>query len=274
MAFVVSLLIVFLLTLDETPTLAPDSRYYLELARGERVPAPFCYRPLLPFVLGTDEWRWRVATVTGLVAQGVLVAGLTGDVRASVLLLALPGGARFSVRCPVLVDPWALAGAIGLAWAALHFPTAVPLWFLLLGAMRETSPVWSAVYAGGYWPLIGLAVVPVAHQWLRRPTNPSDPIWIQHPVLCLMRRRGHFLDWHTMLVPWGVLLPLALIGNWQHTTLVYLLASVPLLVTTDTARIHQWAAPALIPAALAAPMPDVVWPVLLALHIFNPYRGA
>jgi hypothetical protein len=274
LAACLSCLVVMVLTLDERPTHAPDSAYYLALGRGHRVPSPFCYRPLVPWVVGTSDRRWRVATVTGLVAQGVLVAGLTGDARASLLLLALPGGARFSVRCPVLVDPLAMAAAIGLAWVATAMPLAFAVSFLLLGAMRESAPVWAAIYARSWWPLVGLLVFPIARAFLHRPTTAADPVWIQTPWLCLERRRGQWLNPYSMLLPWGVLLPLALLGDWLTTVVVYGVATLPLAIATDTARIQQWAAPALIPAALAAPIPAEWWPVLLALHLCNPYRGA
>lgn len=270
-----SALFVLLLTLDEPkPGLAPDSLYYLALAAGNRVPVPFCFRPAVPGVLGVGQRNWRLATVAALVLQGVFVSIYAHDWRAAVLLLALPGGARFSVRHPVLVDAVAMAVTLG---AACFLPANPPLLVVAgvaLAMVRETCPLWLAVYLMSPWPLFGFLVLPGHYAWFSRDATASDPIFVSQPWVCLRKRAGHWLNVHLMVVPWGVVLPLALLGDWKLAVGAYALSCAPLAIVTDTARVQVWAAPLLVVAALNAPIPAAAWPLLLGVHLFNPYRGA
>lgn len=268
----------FLLALDEVATVAPDSEYYLALARGETVPRPFCFRPLVPKLLGRDFTTWKLNTLAALVGQGVAVALLTGDLRSIILLLALPGGARFSLRHPVLVDAQAMFATLLVAIAAGHLhPALLVLAGMALCLFRESAPIWLAVYAQSIFPLFGVPLtMGCCYLLFGRETKVGlDNTFIREPLLsCLKHRQGRIFDWSLMLLPWGVLLPLALMSDWQLAAAVWALSCVPLFIATDTARIQYWAAPALIPLALSAPIPELLWPVLLALHVFNPYRGA
>ena len=277
-AISLSTILVMLLSLDEVATIAPDSEYYLTLARREDVPRPFCFRPMVPWLVGRDIHNWKLVTMAALVAQGVAIALLTGDLRAVILLLALPGGARVSLRYPVLVDaPAMLVTIVAALTVGQLSPAWVVVWGIILAPYRETAPLWLAVYARSPWPLVGLPFALAALYWTfgRKPEVGRDNSFIRDPLqACLIHRKGNFFDWRMMLLPWGVLLPLALLGNGWEAAAIWALSCVPLLIVTDTARVQYWAAPALIPLALAAPIPEFAWPVLLALHVFNPYRGA
>lgn len=267
-----------LLALDEKAGLAPDSMYYLELARGARVPRPFCFRPIVPRLLGVDVTTWKLNTLAAVVAQGLAIALLTGDLRSILLLLALPGGARFSLRHPVLVDAQSMVATLGVAIAAgqLHWFSLIFAGMVLAG-FRESAPIWLAVYTGSFYPLVGLPLVMAFLYFVcGRPVDPTlDNAFIREPLVsCLKHRHGRMFDWKLYVLPWGVLLPLALMGDWQIATAIWVLSCIPLIIVTDTARVQYWAAPALIPLALTAPIPEFLWPVLLGAHLFNPYRGA
>jgi hypothetical protein len=277
-AVTLSSILALLLALDEKATLAPDSAYYLELARGARVPRPFCFRPIVPKLLGVDLQTWKLNTLAAVVAQGVAIALLTGDLRSILLLLALPGGARFSLRHPVLVDAQAMVATLGVAIAAgqLHWSVLVVAG-AVLACFRESAPIWLCVYSATLWPLVLVPATLTALYLINgRPTDITiDNSFIRTPLVsCLMHRHGRMFDWKLMLLPWGVLLPLALMGDWQIASAIWVLSCIPLIIVTDTARVQYWAAPALIPLALHAPIPEFLWPVLLAAHLFNPYRGA
>jgi hypothetical protein len=271
--------IAIVLLLDEQPSLAPDSAYYLDAGAGTRVPIPFAYRWFLPAVLGTVHSRWRVVTFLSIVIQGAALAVYAQDLRAVVLVGLLPALWRFNLRHPVLVDAPALATALcgAAAWTVLPhtWPTLALLVMLSLvaGGMRETAPVWTAIYCGSPWPLIGLlAVLPGALR--ARAVDPGqDNLWICHPVeSALKARRRHWLAWQMVVVPWGVLLPLAV---WHSTPRVWLALAVghlPWLATSDWNRIAAWAAPVLAITALS--WQSDLWPLLLLIHVFNPYRGA
>lgn len=267
-----------LLMLDEKASIAPDSEYYLALAKGARVPRPFCFRPLVPRLVGTDPYDWKGVAVGAIIAQGIAIALITGDLRSILLLLALPGGARVSLRYPILVDAAAMA-AVLVCWMAagqLHWVVLVAAG-ILLTCLRESAPIWLAVYVGSVYPLFGVPAT-LTILWLtlgRKAEIGRDNAFIRAPLVsCLKHRHGNFFAWKMMLLPWGVLLPLALLADWKVAAAVWLLSALPLFIVTDTARVQYWAAPALIPLALAAPIPDIWWPVVLAVHVFNPYRGA
>jgi hypothetical protein len=268
-----------LLLLDEHPSLAPDSAYYLDAGAGKRVPIPFAYRWFLPFALGTVHNRWRIVTLAAIGIQGGALAVYAHDLRAVILVGFLPALWRFSLRHPILADAPAMAVALcgAATWTVLPhtWPTILLLLTLslLAGGMRETAPVWMAIYCWSPWPLAGLlAVLPGALK-ARKVDPTSDNIWIQHPVeSALKARRGHWLAWQLVAVPWGVLLPLAV---WHATPRVWLalaLAHLPWLATSDWNRIAAWAAPVLAVAALS--WHSDLWPLLLLIHVFNPYRGA
>lgn len=283
-ATAISATIALLLTLDERAQVAPDSEYYLAMAKGNRAPKPFCYRWLLPIFLGAKPESWKLATLASVVLQGVAIALITSDLRAPVLLLALPGGARISLRYPVLVDAVAMAAVLG-AWLFMRWLDASP-WLVVLtlvvfgnwlGSLRESAAVWFGVYVGSALPLLGLVPAMLVGwvQYGRRTDATLDNEFIRAPfIACTTLRVGQFFDWRRMLLAWGVLLPLALAADWRMALIYVGLSAIPLLIATDTARIQYWAAPALIPLALLAPIPDAWWPVLLAAHVFNPYRGA
>lgn len=267
------------LLVDENPSLAPDSAYYLAAAGGERVPIPFAYRWYLPTLLGAVHNRWRVVTFLSIAVQGAALAVYAQDLRAVILVGLLPALWRFSLRHPILVDAPAMAAALcgAAVWTVCphDWPTIVLIVTMafLSGGMRETAPIWMAVYCWSPWPLIGvLGILPGA--LLARKVDPGqDNLWIVHPVeSALKARRRHWLAWQMVVVPWGVLLPLAV---WHSTPRVWLalaLGHLPWLATSDWNRIAAWAAPVLAVAALS--WQSDLWPLLLLIHVFNPYRGA
>lgn len=267
-----------LFRLDEKPGLAPDSRYYLELGEGKRVPEPFCWRAGWPTFLGRLGKRaraWQAVVCLSLMVQGAAIANLAGTPIAAVLLMGLPGGARFSVRYPLLVDAPTLAALLLVAaWPPVH-----PLFgSFALALMRENALIWQAVLTREWWPL---AVLPLAVGlgWLSSRRKPSeqagDNLWITHPLrTSLAGRRGMWCSFALMVLPWGVVLPLALLSPSWELAGVLALGYLPLAGVSDTARVYQWAAPSLILIALQAPVPAMAWPMLLILHFCNPYRGA
>lgn len=268
-----------LLLWDEHPALAPDSAYYLELGGRKAIPPPFAWRWLLPFVLRDIHNRWRAFTLVAIWVQGGALAWYANDLRAVVLVGMLPAMWRFSLRHPVLVDAPGMAVALIGAGMMIHWPHD---WFtiaqvivaaILAGCIRESAPVWMAVYCWSPWPLIGLiGIIPGALR-ARRIDPAKDNPWISRPVkTALEARNRQWLNWQLVAVPWGVLLPL---GIWQgdyKVAAALTLGHIPWLWTSDWNRIAGWAAPVLAVAALS--WQSDLWPLLLLIHVFNPYRGA
>lgn len=239
----------------------PDAARYLYAADGGEVPRPFHLRWLLPTLCGTDVKRWWIAWSTGWVLAvagmfGLVVAGGPWQVAAgsTALLLGLPGFLGPTVTIPVGVD--IPATGLALCGAAL---CAHDVWWVgvaviaLSAAIRETTPVWTAVWLWSPLPLLALAA-PVLAAWFR-PTGP-DPLgdkfqWIaDHPIKsALDAHQGRWRDGWLMVAPWGVCLVGLVSPSWP-LMVALILAYGQLLVATDTVRLlHHGAG---VPLAVAA----------------------
>jgi hypothetical protein len=260
--------------LDETPKAAPDSGYYGSMP-FTKVPAPFSFRPLVPLLAGGQGSTWVFLTFLGIVMQSVAMFWLTGSLAGSVLILGLPAGARFSVRHPVLVDAYALgctlmAAAVG--WSVWGLVLLVPM----LALMREQAPVLLALLTGHPWLGLGVLLAPASHAAVGRETDPArDNAFITYPWRTVQAyRKGHWLSFGHMVLPWGMVLPLAMLTPWTWPMWVALaLGIVPVLRASDVGRVAMWGAPVLILAAVQAPIPPTAWPLVLLIHCLNPYRG-
>jgi hypothetical protein len=263
--------------LDERPHRAPDSEQYLTMSRGGLAPLPFCGRWLVPLV-ARSPLGYQISTDVGLVGQGIAIAlWCESDWRAVVLLAGLPGLWRFSCRHPILVDPLPFAGLILAAWRGSTGASTAELvaWSLVLGAAREQAPVWLALFLGSPWPLFGL-LGPLPGLWRhKRRAVEADSLWLTAPLqTALSWREGHWLRAKVMLLPWGIVLPLALVSQDPWVVILWAISLVPLFVTSDWSRLYSWSAPYMIKAALTVSLPAAVWPLLLLAHVFNPYRGS
>lgn len=253
--------------------LSPDSLHYLRAAEGMRVPVPYSRRYLLPALLGPHPMRWAALTWFSLAATPALAwlyfgaLGFVGGQRifAAALLCALTGVWRCSLRFPVLVDApsFALALAVATLARAGH-PILAAYLSLPLGAMRESAPLFAAVWGWDAHPLVGLA----AAGWWRpsSPPSPSEP-WLAHPfreAIALRRRIGP--DASLYLRPWGAAL-LGLVGTptWQLGAAVAL-AHAQCLVAVDTIRLTVWCAPVLV-ASAAKVTPAAWWAVALLVTV-------
>jgi hypothetical protein len=259
--------------LDCQITLAPDSVHYLKLAQRERVPMPFCFRWFWPRVMGrrwgADVGAWAFVTTLAMILLGAAAGHRYGPLGAA--LLCFSPFVRFNVSRPALVDVLPFASTCAAAWL---LPSE---WYwligagMLVGAMRESAPIWLAAYTGSPWPLLGLLVLPYGLT-LRRPVDPDE----DSPFLSSYRavqyfKVGKVLRWQTQLAPWGAFLatiPYLSPMQWGWIVLGY----APQTIATDTARIFYWAAPIVLPTLLALPLPTEAWAALLIVHIFNPYR--
>lgn len=178
-----------------------------------------------------------------------------GRVFAAALLCALPGVWRVSLRLPVLTDAPAFALSLIVSALVPHHPWLAAALSLPLGAIRETSPVFAAVWAWHPAPLVGV----LAAGWFRRscPPDAREP-WLAHPsreAWAIRCRIG--LDPSLYLKPWGAaILGLAGAPTWQVAAAVGL-AHAQLFVAQDAVRLAVWCAPVLV--MRAAPMIPVAW---------------
>ncbi len=251
-------------------TISLDGYHYLRMASGQPTPSPYSRRRLLPWLLGPHPHRWAALTYASLLATPAVAwcyfgaIGFVGWSRAfaAALLCALPGVWRVSLRLPVLTDAPAFVLALGVAALAPAHPYLAALLSLPLGAIRETSPIFAALWAWHPAPLLGL----LGARWFAPscPPNEAREPWLAHPfreAWAMRRRIG--LDPSLYLRPWGVAL-LGLVGapSWQMVATVAL-AHAQLFVAQDAIRLAVWCAPVLV--ARAAPMVPAAWWALAIL---------
>lgn len=235
--------------------LSPDGLRYFALARGIPQPSPFHRRWLLPRLLGTSLWRWRVVTWAATIAMGPLLCAYTGSPWAAALFAGLPL-VRVAAMFPVLVDAPAMALALGsaVAWQRGHSSLAAILW-TLSGTVRETGPVFAVCFAGTPWAILGLVGVP----WFMSPGPKDGDVYCGRPLLetaaRIWRERRHEPLSLAHAAGWGPLLVLAPLGAaWDRATLLaglaIAVAYAQLVVATDKGRLYLWAAPAVIALAV------------------------
>lgn len=243
----------------------PDAHRYIALAGGASVPRPFHLRWLLPHLCGQSPRAWWIVWLGSwpLLAGGMICWQLANGadwramLAATALLAALPGILGPSAVIPVGVD--LPATVLSLFAAALidvddgYRIAAGVIVAAVAATVRETSPIWIALWCWSPFPLIALIVAFIRHATV--PTGP-DPLGsrfdeiARHPVrAALAAHEGRWRDGWLMVAPWGVCLAALYQPDWR-LLVVLGLAYGQLLIATDTVRlVHHAAGP---PLAVAA----------------------
>jgi hypothetical protein len=138
----------------------------------------------------------------------------------------------------------------------------------LSALIRETTPVWSALWLWSPLPLVALAMPVVVNIWRKPGPDPLGPKFqaiADHPVrAALEHHAGRWRDGWLMVAPWGACIAACVAFSWPLLVLV-VLAYLQLLIATDTVRLlHHAAGPAL--ALTAAQVIPVEW-LLLAVVV-------
>jgi hypothetical protein len=261
--------------------LGPDASRYVLAGQGERVAKPFHLRILLPLICRDDLRRWLavwgaswVIAAAGLAWWGYEAGFGWPQVAALVALcLALQGVWGPSVVRPIGVDLPALAlGVVAVAACeAGLWPLGVAV-ILVAASIKESAPVWAALWAWNPVLLVGLIVPAVVHL-MRRPVMDritEQPILRHvhdHPVRSAFehqrRRHGYRNGW-VLVAPWGATLAALVAPSWQLAA-VLVVAHLQLVVATDTVRLlHTAAGPAMAFAAVQViPTPWLLLAVVL-----------
>ncbi len=258
--------------LSEQQVVWPDSQRYLELADGNAVPSPFGRRWLLPLTLRRRIQDWAIFQLLCATALGFLSATYVNDWRAAWFLMLLPGITWVHAKCPMLVDLPAMTFALAASvlWAKGYVALAM-IAVGIAGAMKETAPVFGALYAGTPWLLVGLVCV----NW-RAKSSPTDDPWSGKSVLTLLRnvRQLRPFNWREreQLMSFGTLGVLFFLGaGWNTLTALALFSSgvalLQCMIAYDRVRLLHWSAISLLPVILHAPDP---WLTLgMALHMID-----
>lgn len=262
--------------------LGPDAVRYLHAGNGTAVSRPFHLRWLLPAFCGTNvkTWMvvwacsWPVAAVGMVWWQHNTGAGFWQAAAAAALLLALPGILGPQVSIPVQVDlPATALTLFGCALYTLGHPAQHLAGLLAITAaacIRETAPVWAALWLATPIPLLALAA-PVVAQLVRRPG--PDPLGdrfqqiADHPIRSsLEHHAGRWRDGWLLVAPWGV----CLIGFVDPTPMLVVTvaaAYLQLLVATDSVRLYQHAAGPVLAGAAAANIPARFLLLAVVVHL-------
>lgn len=265
----------------------PDGVRYITSA-NQRVARPFHYRWLMPKLCGNYARRWQNATYASLgacqAAIYIYVGGGWRGLAAALLMLGLAGVVKFNLAHPVLVDAPGMACALLAADAFKYhyWPLGIAL-AIVGGCVRETSPVFAALYAWNPLALIGLVPVAARHVQREGPDVLDTPNrWIlDHPILAsrqfhLGQRHNDALEAHRppaalYVLPWGVCL-VALAHPSLQLAATVAIAYAMVAVATDTVRLYQWSWPVVLLATVYA-VPVRWLPVLVVLQLVNPFAS-
>jgi hypothetical protein len=226
-----------------------DGLRYLAMAEGLPQAIPYHLRWLLPKLLGIDARKWEILNQISIPTVAMLIsvyAWLHGvdPVRAAILggmfmtLLFVRG---FWGQYPILTDTPGMA--LSMLAAIVPGPWCIPV-AILGGCVRETVPIYAALYAWSPWPLVGLVAPALRLLWkpgverdervaglLRNPWRTS---W--------ERNKKGWTNWKVMVSPWAGFLFAAFNPSWQLLW-VYLACLAPSLRHHTIVRVYIMAVP-------------------------------
>ncbi|WP_179830739.1 hypothetical protein [Nocardia amikacinitolerans] len=195
----------------------------------------------------------------------------------SLLICGFPGIWYNNIRRPVLVDPTALTWALGSAVLSL-----AGWWFaalivaLIAACMKETAPVFAAAFCLNPLLLIGVAAPVVRRATAKAGPDTHNSKALADPLGSARKAHAeHVFDPRVMLLPWGAGMLAVFVTDPVIALLLVLsllLGYGQLVVAVNTARLYQWAAPAVALAAASVIPPGWAAAVLTA-HLFNPLAG-
>lgn len=266
--------------------MGPDAARYWLAGAGCDVAKPFHLRWLIPSVCKNSIRRWWfVWAMSWPVLAGAMTwlawdLGWERAVFAAALTVGLPGVWGPKVVRPVGVDLPAMA--LGALAAALlvhgHIWPAIAV-VMVAAQVKESSPVWAALWAWHPILLVGLVFV-AFNAVVIRPgmdevtAKPNLREIHDHPLRTGLTYRNvlsspnwpWWRNWWVLAAPWGVCLAALYRPTWQTVT-VLAVAHLQLLVATDTARLlHTAAGPAVaIAAATVVPVPWLL--VAAVVHV-------
>lgn len=255
----------------------PDHHTYKAMSEGRSAPNPFRLRWLYPALMPAGATRaWSVVSTVGVfltlpaVFLFATASGVSG-LWAVLLWASLP---LVDVLCRMrgIVDhiAWPVALLTG-AFFKLDMPGAGIIAALIAGMIDPRIPVFAAAWTLHPGALLGLIPVIGANAIKTHGAPLMHGDVILHPWRSARDRNGRYAHSAADLIaPWGACL--AGIFSVSPAVAVSLAVSYgQMLCAIDRVRLYQWAAPAVIVAALQV-IPTAWLPVAVLVTWFNPYR--
>lgn len=252
--------------------MGPDAARYLIAGSGRPVARPFNLRWLLPAVCGTDRRIWHLVYVSSwpMLAAGVawyaygLLGGWQIPLATAALVVSLPGVWGPAAVRPVGIDLPAMAWtAIAAGFWTNGYPVLAIIVVVWAACIKETQPIWLALWVWSPWPLVAL-VAPAIAAIVRKPAidemtaRPNLRQIHDHPIrTAILSHAGRWRDGWLMVAPWGACLAALYAPTWQ-LGVVLAVAYAQLLVATDSVRLYQTAAGPVV-ALVAAQTIPVEW---------------
>lgn len=256
---------------------SPDGEYYFKAGRGESVPVPYSLRPLVPMVCGDSYTMWYYVTYAHIGLLGFfsyllgIYYGLTvaEAITVSACIAVSRSFVKMQAYYPALVDAHAHAWAMMIAVTAMSGNTALAIMLAIFGGLiNEKTPVFAAIYAWSFTPLVGVLAT-VVHFILAKHDNSRQGIdWMDRPyetAINAIAARVHDGTWSVYFIaPLGVAW-LGIIGNATPAYVALVLSASFVLRAMDYRRLIAWGLPLmLIEAVRFTPAPFL--PMLPLIH--------
>lgn len=258
-------------------SLTTDGQRYIWIAQGREVAMPYHLRWLLPKLLGPSAEQWALTVRAFIVLLPLCVATYVWQQTLSPekFFFALAATAMIPVLAryweqPVLVDIPAMF--VAMLAAMMPWYVGLPI-AIVAGCMRETAPVFAAIYAWNPILLLGL-VAPAARRLFFKPGDEPDARvreLIEHPFQTGFLSTLPHVRAHWMILFWGAGLACLFYPTWQLVVaLAVAYAQILCAHVSGAQRLAFWAAPVVMLQASYAATHVLV--VLLILTWFWPWR--
>lgn len=256
--------------------ISPDGEYYAKMSKGEPVPLPYSFRPLIPMMCKTwDAWFASTYVHIGMIGYMYYLLAISlgcsqvQAASASVCLAMSKYHVRLMSFFPVLVDAPALAW--GLATAVTFMNGYIGLGFacmVIASLVSEKSNLFAAIWSGSVLPITGYMITFFANLFVTEDTEPTGRDWLDEPFATAMKNLKEM--WAKS--PWQFVTPfgIGLLALQSTNVLVWAgiaAALLPIVRSMDYGRLASWAYPLMIIEAVKI-FPTALLPVLPIVHQF------
>lgn len=271
--------------------LYPDSERYFHAGAGNPVYNPFHMRWFVPFICKQNTKLWDIVTQGSLILiptalylylRFLHVEELRSFIGA-LMVFGLSGIWKMNALSKYLVDTTAILSSLIASTFFINDNIAFGIFFTVLATcVKETSFVFIALFSwnplplgiGGFVYILESSIIEPAKSDLLGEDNHEI---LDHPLKTGLKwHKGNWFNIELMLLPWGVVGILGLIGAvsaniWQYVLVALAVSYGQVLLATDTVRLYQWSFPVMILSAVLF-LPIEYSILALVIHYLNPWQ--